>query len=287
MRDLVAQHQALADHLAALPGVVVAFSGGVDSAFLLKVAADALGERCHAVTAVSVTMARSEVADARALGVELGLGPRHHLVESHELERSRLRRQPADPMCAVQDRADGGGRPHRRRARRDRAARHQPRRPRRLPPRHRRRRRRGARMPMVDAQLSKAEIRALSRQLGLRTWDKPQLACLSSRFPYGTSITPARLRQVDDLEDGVRALGFSQVRARFHDAVARLELPAEELARALEPGVRDALLALGKRVGFTYVTVDLAGFRSGSMNEALPVTSSLVTLRRTGRSASS
>ncbi|MBP6837203.1 MAG: ATP-dependent sacrificial sulfur transferase LarE [Kofleriaceae bacterium] len=267
--------------------VVVAFSGGVDSAFLLKVAADALGERCHAVTAVSVTMARSEVADARALGVELGLGPRHHLVESHELERPGFADNPptrcalcktelmavAGPIAGalgatvllgtnlddlgdfrpgIAAAADGG-----------------------------------ARMPMVDAQLSKAEIRALSRQLGLRTWDKPQLACLSSRFPYGTSITPARLRQVDDLEDGVRALGFSQVRARFHDAVARLELPADELARALEPGVRDALLALGKRVGFTYVTVDLAGFRSGSMNEALPVTSSLVTLRRTGRSASS
>jgi uncharacterized protein len=127
----------------------------------------------------------------------------------------------------------------------------------------------GAIMPMVDAGLTKAEIRALSQSLGLRTWDKPQLACLSSRFPYGTRITPERLRQVDDFEDGLRALGFRQLRVRFHDEAARLELEVSELARALEPAVRDQVIALGKHLGFRYVAVDLAGFRSGSMNEGL------------------
>jgi uncharacterized protein len=122
-------------------------------------------------------------------------------------------------------------------------------------------------MPMVDAQLTKAEIRALSRELGLRTWDKPQLACLSSRFPYGTRITPERLRQVDDFEDGLRALGFRQLRVRWHDQVARLEIDAADLARAVTE--RAAIVALGKRLGFAYVALDLAAFRSGSMNEQL------------------
>src|SRR5205823_14251659 len=103
---------------------------------------------------------------------------------------------------------------------------------------------RGARMPMVDAGLTKDEIRTLSRELGLRTWDKPQLACLSSRFPYGTKITPERLRRVDELEDALRALGFRQIRVRFHDAIARLEIETGELAHAVE--LREQVVALGK-----------------------------------------
>jgi pyridinium-3,5-biscarboxylic acid mononucleotide sulfurtransferase len=261
---------ALRDALAAQRRVVIAFSGGVDSAFLLKVAADALGENCHAVTAVSATMARSEVADARALGQELGLGDRHHVVESYELERPGFADNPTDrcAMCktelmtvarpvaerlgiaaiALGTNVDdlGDFRPGIAAARTE-----------------------GAIMPMVDAGLTKAEIRALSHALGLRTWDKPQLACLSSRFPYGTRITPERLRQVDDFEDGLRALGFRQLRVRFHDDVARLELEVSELTRAVDPAIRDQVVALGKRLGFRYVAVDLAGFRSGSMNEGL------------------
>ncbi len=122
-------------------------------------------------------------------------------------------------------------------------------------------------MPMVDAGLAKTEIRALSKELGLSTWDKPQLACLSSRFPYGTQITPDRLRRVDDFEDGLRALGFRQLRVRFHETIARLEVETGELPRMLE--VRDQVVALGKRLGFAYVALDLAGFRSGSLNEVL------------------
>jgi uncharacterized protein len=125
----------------------------------------------------------------------------------------------------------------------------------------------GALAPMCDAALAKEEIRALSRQLGLRTWDKPQLACLSSRFPYGTTITPERLRRIDAFEDGLRRLGFRQLRVRFHDTIARLELERSEMDRALESATQGEILALGKRLGFTYVALDLQGFRSGSLNE--------------------
>jgi uncharacterized protein len=275
---MTAKLDSLRDTLAGYGQVVVAFSGGVDSAFLLKVAADTLGDRCHAVTAVSATMARSEIADAVALAAELGLGARHHVVESNELEVPGFADNPnhrcalcktelmtiarpvaaalADAPIALGTNLDdlGDVRPGIAAAREH-----------------------GARMPMVEAGLTKDEIRALSRELGLRTWDKPQLACLSSRFPYGTKITTDRLRRVDEFEDGLRALGFRQLRVRFHDTIARLELDASELARAVAS--RDAVVALGRRLGFHYVALDLEGFRSGSLNEVLPA-EALVQLKR-------
>ncbi|HEY1556098.1 MAG TPA: ATP-dependent sacrificial sulfur transferase LarE [Kofleriaceae bacterium] len=256
--------------LAGLGQVVVAFSGGVDSAFLLAVAQRALGERCHAVTAVSPTMARSEVAEAEALARELGLGARHHVVESHELEVPGFADNPAhrcalcktELMAVAQPlAAQLGGAPIALGTNVDDLGD--------VRPGIAAARERGALMPMVDAGLTKPEIRDLSRELGLRTWDKPQLACLSSRFPYGTKITLDRLRRVDEFEDGLHALGFRQLRVRFHDTVARVELDAAELARIVEPGVREQVMALGKRLGFVYVAVDLGGFRSGSANETL------------------
>jgi uncharacterized protein len=227
-------------------------------------------------------MARSEVADAIALAKELGLADRHHVAESHELEVPGFADNPthrcalcktelmdvAAPIAAQLGNAPvalgtnlddlGDVRPGIAAAKD-----------------------RGARMPLVEAQMTKADVRALSRQMGLRTWDKPQLACLSSRFPYGTQITPDRLRRVDAFEDGLRDLGFRQVRVRFHDTIARLEVPTEELAQIAAPGVRERVVALGKRLGFAYVALDLAGFRSGSLNEVLPA-ETLVQLR--GRS---
>jgi uncharacterized protein len=247
---------------------LVCFSGGVDSTLLLKVAHDVLGARAVGFTTVSETMARSERREA----VELAalIGARHEVVESHELERPGFAPNPtnrcyhckAELLDLARPRAAalgvsaillgtnlddlGDHRPGL-----DAANEH------------------GARHPLVEAGLAKADIRALSRALGLPTWDKPQLACLSSRFPYGTEITPERLHQVDGFEDALRALGFRQLRVRYHGDVARLEIESDAMARALDPVVREAIVAAGRSHGFTFVALDLAGFASGSLNQLI------------------
>jgi pyridinium-3,5-biscarboxylic acid mononucleotide sulfurtransferase len=258
------------DRLRAILGgygsALVCFSGGVDSTLLLRVAHDVLGERCVGLTTVSVTMAGSE----RRAAVELaaGMGARLEVIDSHELERPRFAENPTDrcylcktellELAAPRARALGlaevllG-------TNLDDLGDHRPG----LAAADER----GARHPLVDAGFSKADVRALSRALGLPTWDKPQLACLSSRFPYGTEITPERLQRVDGFEDGLRALGFRQLRVRYHDDVARLELEVADMPRALEPDTRAAIVTLGRRQGFTFVALDLAGFTSGSLNQ--------------------
>jgi len=252
--------------------VLCTFSGGVDSTFLLRVAHDELGDRCVAMTAVSPTMARAEAEEARRLCRDLGC--RLEEVESHELERPDFARNPVDRCYHCKTELLTLARPVADRlglaevlvgTNRDDLGDHRPGLKAALE--------RGARQPLADAGLTKAEIRELSRELGLPTWDKPQLACLSSRFPYGTEITPERLRQVDGLEEGLRALGFRQLRVRYHESLARLELEPEALPRALE--LRAEILELGRRHGFTFVAVDLAGYRTGSLNQ-------LVTLGRRG-----
>ena len=268
--SLTAKHLALTQIIAGYRSALVCFSGGVDSTLLLRVAHDVLGDRCVALTAVSITMAASERAAARELAA--GIGARLEVVESHELERPGFAQNPTDRCyhCKAElleiarPRADalalaevligtnlddlGDHRP-------GLAAANE----------------RGARHPLVEAGLTKAEVRALSRSLGLSTWDKPQLACLSSRFPYGTEITPERLRQVDGFEDALRALGFRQLRVRYHGDVARLEIEIADMARALEN--REAIVKAGRSHGFTFVALDLAGFASGSLNQ-------LIALRR-------
>ena len=268
--ELHSKYEALRAAIARADSAVVCFSGGVDSALLLKVAHDVLGDRCVAMTAVSVTMAESE----RDLAIKLGrdLGVVHHVVESAELQRPGFAQNPVDRCyhckAELMDHAQplaeslgfrsvllgtnvddlGDHRPGLKAADE-----------------------RGAIHPMVEAGLTKPEVRALSKELGLPTWDKPQLACLSSRFPYGTEITQERLKQVDGFEDGLRALGFRQLRVRFHGEIARVELESSAMPRALEPGVREQIVSLGRRLGFTFVALDLAGFASGSLNQLVGV----------------
>jgi len=262
------KHQRLRDLIAECGSALVCFSGGVDSTLLLRVAHDVLGDRCVALIALSPTMAQSEQRAALELARDIGV--RCETVESHELLREEFKTNPRDRCYSCKSELLTIAQPVAKRlgcraillgtnlddlgdyrpglqAAKDHGARH----------------------PLLDAGLNKQEIRDLSKELGLSTWDKPQLACLSSRFPYGTEITPERLRQVDDFEDGLRALGFRQLRVRFHGEMARLELEPDAMPRALE--LREAIVKLGKQLGFTFIAVDLAGFASGSLNQLIGI----------------
>jgi pyridinium-3,5-biscarboxylic acid mononucleotide sulfurtransferase len=267
----------LADKHARLRGLIsdcgsalVCYSGGVDSSLLLKVAQDVLGERCVAMVALSPTMAESE--RKAALEIAAQIGARTEVTESHELSRPEFRMNPKDRCYYCKDELLDLAKPMAERlgmqevllgTNADDLGDYRPGLQAALD--------HGARQPLADAGLTKAEVRELSKELGLSTWDKPQLACLSSRFPYGTEITPERLRQVDELEDGLRALGFRQVRARWHGEVARLELLPSDIPRAAEPETRAAIIKIGRELGFTFVALDLAGFSSGSMNQLLSI----------------
>ncbi len=265
---LAEKHAKLRSLLADYGSALVCFSGGVDSMLLLRVAHDVLGDKCIALTTVSVTMAKSE--RKAALELASSLGVRHEVVESRELQRPGFAENPTNRCYHCKAELLEIALPAAERlgtkavllgTNLDDLGDHRP--------GLKAADERGAHHPMVDAGLTKDEVRTLSKELGLATWDKPQLACLSSRFPYGTEITTERLRQVDEFEDGLRALGFRQLRVRYHGEVARLELESAHLARALAPDVREAIVGLGRKLGFTFVTLDLAGFSSGSLNQLI------------------
>lgn len=253
-----------------LGSALIAFSGGVDSTFLLKAALDALGrEKVLAVTATSLTYPKSEMEDARRIAERLEA--RHILIESEETEFHEFASNPPNRcyyckrelfgkllliakeqgLAAV---ADGSNLDDQSDHRPGKQAADEL----------------GIRSPLLEAGLTKADIRELSRSLGLPTWDKPALACLSSRFPYGTTISQEKLRQVDAAEQFLRGKGFRQVRVRHHDHTARIEVGRAELARFFDEALIAEVVAELKRIGYKYVTLDLEGYRTGSMNEVLP-----------------
>jgi uncharacterized protein len=257
---------ALRDRLRTLAPVVVAFSGGADSAFLAWVANDTLGNAASAVTAVSPSLAPEEEADCRALAAEWGL--RWTAVATDEL---------ADPAYSANDgrrcywckaalldalvpfTTDGAtvvlG------VNLDDLGDHRP--------GQQAAAERGAAFPLVDAGYTKADVRAESARLGLRTWDKPAAACLASRVPYGTPVTLGVLASVARAESALRALGFAQLRVRHYGDLARIEVEQHDLARVVER--REDVVAAVRGAGYTYVTLDLEGFRSGNLNGALGV----------------
>jgi len=257
----------LRDRLRRLERVLVAFSGGADSAFLAWVAADTLGpDAAAAVTAVSPSLAPSEAADCRALAGEWGL--RWLAVETHELARpeyvangtDRCAHCKAELMDVVGPLAEAEGATVVLGTNLDDLGDHRP--------GQQVTAERGAAFPLVDAGFTKADVREESRRLGLRTWDKPAAACLASRMPYGTPVTLGTLDRVARAEAALSALGFGQLRVRHYGELARVELePAElEAAVARRAELVDAL----KSAGYRYVTLDLEGFRSGNLNPERP-----------------
>jgi uncharacterized protein len=251
-----------------LGSVLVCYSGGVDSAFVLAVAHAELGARAVGMTAVSPSLAPAEKDDAIAVARQIGAD--HRLVESSEIDDPSYSANNPDRCfhckselyrVAVKKRAEwdlaaivngtntddlGDYRPGLEAAKEASVV-----------------------SPLLDAGFTKADVRAGSLAIGLGIWDKPAAACLSSRLPYGTSVTRERLAQIGGLEAELKKLGFRQVRVRWHESLARIELGVEELARAADPAVRGLVVEAGKAHGFRYVTLDLGGYRVGSHNEVL------------------
>lgn len=248
-----------------LEHVVVAFSGGADSAFLAWIASDVLGERAVAVTAVSPSLAPEEAADCASLASEWGLAWR--TVETAELDEPAYRINDGDRcyhckstlMDALAPIATELGATVLLGVNLDDLGDHRP--------GQRAAAERGARFPLVESGFTKDDVRAASHALGLRTWDKPAAACLASRVPYGTPVTLGVLHEVASAESGLRALGFRQLRVRHYGDLARLEVPVGELSEVVAR--RDEVIAAVQAAGYRYVTLDLEGFRSGNLNAAL------------------
>ena len=265
---LRAKERALHGILSNLSSVIVAFSGGADSAYLAYAATAVLGRKALAVTADSASYPDEHRQLALRVAAEFGIA--HEVIATHELERAEYRANPANRcyyckqelyarlaalktargIAAIVDgsNADDRGdyRPGRQAAREY-----------------------GVRSPLDEANLSKDEIRLLSRDARLPTWDTPASACLSSRIPYGSEVTEGKLRTIEQAETVLRALGFRVFRVRHHDTVARLEIAKVEMARAFEPDVSAVLIRELRGLGYQHITIDLQGYRLGSLNDAL------------------
>ncbi|MGH9312486.1 MAG: ATP-dependent sacrificial sulfur transferase LarE [Vicinamibacterales bacterium] len=270
MTSEVSAAKGLALHglLAGLDSVIVAYSGGVDSAYLAWAATEAIGRRALCVTADSDSYPDRH----RRLAIDIArdFGLHHEIIQTREIENPAYRANPADRcyhckhelythLCAIArtrgiavivdgSNADDRGdyRPGRKAAREF-----------------------AVRSPLDEVGLTKDDIRALSREAGLPTWDEPASACLSSRIPYHSEVTPAKLRMIEQAESALRRLGFRVCRVRHHGAAATLEFGHDELPRALEPGVRDVIERKVRAAGFDAITIDPRGYRRGSLNEAL------------------
>ncbi len=265
------KYAALQQILRDMQSVAIGYSGGVDSTLLLKVAVDVLGEKAVAMIGRSETYPTREFEEA--VKIAESIGARYVVVKTEETDILKFKENPAnrcyfcktelfgklDEIAAREGLkwiADGtitddvGD----------------------FRPGMKAKSENNVRSPLLEAGLSKAEVREISKHLGLPTWDKPAFACLSSRFPYGTPITKENLTKVDNAETFLRDEGFRFFRVRFHDErTARIEVGKEEIHRLLDDGIRERLVAHLKQLGFTYVTLDLQGYRTGSMNEVLPV----------------